>query len=314
MFISTLCNNCNLQFQYKKFLPVYLHNLKGYDAHLFVNALHKYGQANAEITCIPNNEERYISFSKIIKVGEYYCEKAKKNKPIMFEIRFLDTLGFMNAPLEKLVANMRKGCKTIRELRKAFPNTSKYFTNDMQFNLMTKKGVYAYDFMNTYEKLNYPGLPPRKEFYSKLSESRCSTSDYRHAQKVWKEFGCKTYLDYHNLYLKSDVLLLADVIENFRNMCFTNYGLDFEYYYTAPGLSFDAMLKYTKVELELFTDVEMYEFIEKGIRGGLSQISTRYAKANNKYMIGYDPNKQDTYILYVDANNLYGWAMCNTYL
>jgi hypothetical protein len=113
---------------------------------------------------------------------------------------------------------------------------------------------------------------------------------------VWDKFKCKKFMDYHNLYLKSDVLLLSDVWENFRNVCYDNYKLDCLYYYTAPGLSFDAMLKYTKIELELLTDIDKYEFCESGIRGGLSQISKRYAKANNKYMSNYDNTKEDSYI------------------
>ena len=120
-------------------------------------------------------------------------------------------------------------------------------------------------------------------FYSKLYNASCSDEDYQQALKVWDTFKCKTFLDYHNIYLQSDVLLLADVWSAFRETCYKNYNLDCLYYYTAPGLSFDAMLKFTKIELELFTEIEMYEFCEQGIRGGLSQISKRYAKANNKY-------------------------------
>lgn len=308
-FISSLCSTCNLKFQYKTFLPVYLHNLKGYDAHLFINALHKYGQTGTEISCIPNNEERYISFSKNIKVGEYYCKKYKKIKPIMFEIRFLDTLGFMNSSIESLVNNLRSGCKTVEKLREAFPNTSKHFNNNTQFEFMTQKGVYPYDYIDTYDKLNLAVLPPKEAFKSRLYDAECSDEDYKQAEDVWKAFGCETFLDYHNLYLKSDVLLLADIWENFRNTCYKNYELDCCYYYTAPGLSFDAMLKFTKVKLELFTEQDMYEFCESGIRGGLSQISTRHAVANNKYMTAYNPQTEDSYILYLDANNLYGWAM-----
>jgi hypothetical protein len=117
-----------------------------------------------------------------------------------------------------------------------------------------------------------------------LYNSACDEDDYKTAENVWSIFNCKSFLDYHNIYLASDVLLLADVWSAFSKTCYDNYNLDTAYYYTAPGLSFDAMLKFTDVKLELFTDIEMYEFCEKGIRGGLSQISTRYAKTNNKYM------------------------------
>ena len=308
-FISSLCNECNLKFVYKPFLPVYLHNLKGYDCHLFVNALYKYGSKDEEITCIPNNEERYISFSKNIKVGEYQCKKDKKTKPITFEIRFLDTIAFMNSSIEKLVDNLASSCNTTDELRKAFPNTSSHFKNDEQFKLMTQKGVYPYEFIDTYEKLNVKELPPQEQFYSRLYNSKCSNEDYQQAVKVWGTFECKTFLDYHNIYLQSDVLLLADVWSAFRETCYKNYNLDCLYYYTAPGLSFDAMLKFTKVELELFTEIEMYEFCEQGIRGGLSQISKRYAKANNKYMSTYNDKEEESYLVYLDANNLYGHAM-----
>jgi len=120
----------------------------------------------------------------------------------------------------------------------------------------------------------------------------------------------KTIKDYHDLYLKTDVCLLSDVFESFRKTCFKNYGLDPAHYYTAPGLSWDAAFKHTKAKIECFTDYEMVLFIEKGMRGGISQISHRYAKANNKYMgKDYDKSKKSSYIMYWDMNNLYGKAM-----
>ena len=215
----------------------------------------------------------------------------------------------MNSSIESLVDNLRSGCNTVEKMRANFPNTSSHFKDDNEFVEMIKKGVYPYDYISSYDKLNIDHLPEQKEFFSKLYNEHCSDEDYKQALKVWSLFKCKTFLDYHNLYLKSDVLLLADVWANFRNVCYSNYKLDCEYYYTAPGLSFDAMLKYTKIELELFTDMSMYEFTESGIRGGLSQISHRYAKANNKYMSNFDESKETSSILYLDANNLYGWAM-----
>jgi hypothetical protein len=127
--------------------------------------------------------------------------------------------------------------------------------------------------------------------------------------QVWDTFQCSTFGDYHDLYLKSDVLLLADVFENFRHVCLETYELDPTHYYTAPGLSWDAMLKYTKIRLDLINDVDMYQMVESGIRGGISVISQKYAKANNPYMDNYDASQPSNYLMYLDANNLYGWAM-----
>ena len=114
---------------------------------------------------------------------------------------------------------------------------------------------------------------------------------------------------YHDLHLKSDVLLLADVFQNFRKTCLTYYGVDPCHYITSPGFAWDAMLKMTKINLDLISDIEMQLFIEKGMRGGISYIAHRHAKANNKYMKNCNEKEESTYIMYLDANNLYGWAM-----
>ena len=116
--------------------------------------------------------------------------------------------------------------------------------------------------------------------------------------------------EYHDLYLKTDVLLLTDIFENFRNLCMTYYGLDPAYYMTLQNFAWDAMLKKTNITLDLVHDQDMYEMIEKGKRGGVCQVSSKYAKANNKYMKDYDNNTISSYLTYLDANNLYGLAMC----
>ena len=234
------------------------------------------------INAIPNNMEKYMAFM----LGNH--------------LTFIDSFQFMSSSLEKLVSNMPK---------KSFKYTSEVFEGK-EFDLMVRKGVYPYDYMDSFDKFNEK-LPSKEEFYSLLNDEHISDEDYEHAQNVWNTFSLKNMGDYHNLYLGSDVLLLADVFENFRKTCLEYYKLDPCHYFTSPGLSWDAMLKMTNIKLELMTDIDMFQFIEKGLRGGISYIANRYGKANNKYMKDYDKIKKapSKYIMYLDANNLYGLAM-----
>ena len=163
--------------------------------------------------------------------------------------------------------------------------------------------------MSEFSRLGETSLPSKDRFFSSLTGEHISVDDYERAQNVWKAFGMKSMRDYHDLYLMTDVLLLADIMESFRKVCRTNYGLDPLWYYTAPGLAWDACLEVTGIELDLISDPDMYLFTEMGIRGGISTITKRHAAANNKYMSGYDSGKSGRYIPYLDANNLYEWAM-----
>ena len=287
-------NKCNLMCKKPRVLPVIFHNLQGYDAHLFIKQLAK---LEGKLDCIPSTEEKYISFSKTIKVGEYkhICGNIL---PINFEIKFLDSFKFLQTSLANLVSNLSSD---------DFNNTKHVFKSNT--SLLTRKGVFPYDYVSSIDKLSETQLPPKDEFYSKLNDEDISDEDYQHAIKVWNKFGCKTIKDYHDLYLKSDVLLLADVFEKLRSTCLKHYKLDPAHYYTSPGLAWEACLKITGQHLELLSDYDMLMMFERGIRGGITHISKRYAEANNKYMKNYDPEKKSTFIQYLDANNLYGWAM-----
>ncbi|WAR16232.1 LOW QUALITY PROTEIN: hypothetical protein MAR_030826 [Mya arenaria] len=256
---------------------------------------------------------------------EVYKRINLKQNPVIYtkqtedeDLRFIDSFKFMASSLDKLVGYLQKDrfvnfeCGASGTLCQSLerPSQSETYVEFAQsarrFALLTRKGVYPYDYVDGLEKLAETQLPPKNEFYSKLSGDDISDEDYVHAQQVWKEFKCKIMRDYHNLYLTSDVMLLADVFETFRDVCLTNYNLDPAWYYTAPGLAWDAALKLTKVMLELISDPDMLLMIEKGITGGVSTIMTRYGKANNKNMGDeFDPKKDSTYLQYLDANNLF---------
>ena len=272
-------------------IPVIFHNLRGYDSHFLMQHIgaiankHTYINKKGEekqmnINAIPNNMEKYMAFM----LGNH--------------LTFIDSFQFMSSSLDKLVSNL-----PIQSLK----YTSQIFKGK-KLDLMARKGVYPYDYMDSFDKFNEK-LPTKEEFYSILNDEHISNEDYKHAQNVGEEFKLKTMGEYHNLYLKSDIFLLADVFENFRRTCLEYYKLDPCHYFTSPGLSWDAMLKMTGIKLELMTDIDMFQFIEKGMRGGISYIANRYGKANNKYMKTYDKKASSKYIMYLDANNLYGWAM-----
>jgi len=279
-------------------LPVIFHNLKGYDSHFIIQTLglvKKRLDSSTEITIIPTTTEKYLSFS-------------------FDNIVFLDSLQFMNSSLASLVDALNKV-----ELKNKGVNGESVFTHfNKEFNgetsdleLLRQKGIFPYDYYSNEAVLNENKLPTIDKFYSKLNEEDAKLEDYVRANLVFDKFNCKNIYDYLSLYLKTDVLLLADVFENFRSMCKNYYDLDPCHYYTAPGFSWDSMLLMTGVKIECFKQgqEDMLNMVKGSIRGGVSMISTRYAKANNPYMESYDKNESTSYISYLDANNLYGWSM-----
>ena len=291
-------NKCNLNYSKPKDVPVFFHNLSGYDSHLFIRSLAS-PNPKEYIKCIPNNEEKYITFTKNKIVGQYTNKKGEV-KDKTFKIVFKDSLKFMRSSIEALANNLPED---------GFKNISKYYTPE-QVELIKQKGFYPYEYMDTEEKFNDTKPAPQEAFYSKLTGKGISNKNYKHVLNVSNSFNMETMKDYHKLYNETDALLLADVFENFRDLCLKIYGLDPVHYYTAPGLAWDACLKITNINLELLSDLNMLLIFEKGIRGGISMISNRYGEANNKYMGNrFNKNKLKKHLIYLDANNLYGDAM-----
>ena len=287
--------DCNLNFtHWKSFIPVIFHNLTGYDSHLLVREAGNFcRENNLDISCVPRNNTKFITF----KIGK---------------LKFIDSFSFLSTSLENLVDNMRTGGSEFQHLRKNI-NLFKFGRSRTRINrdipLLNRKGIYPYDYMIDFDSFEEEELPEKSAFKSALNYSEVDEKDYEHAKNVWKHFKIKNLGEYNDLYLLTDVFLLADVFEEFRNLCMKNDNLDPCCYITLPSFSWDSMLKRTKVELENISDEDMYMLLEEGIRGGVSYISHRYAKANNKYMKSYDSSKESSYITYVDANNLYGWSM-----
>ncbi|CAB3983697.1 Gastrula zinc finger [Paramuricea clavata] len=232
MYRGAAHNICNLKYRITWKVPVVFHNLRGYDSHLIMQEI---GKFKMNVNVIPNNMEKYISFS------------LGKN------LVFIDSIQFMASSLEALVSNLPP--EDFRIVGKRWKGED--------FNLVTQKGVFPYEFLDDIRKLDTEGLPSKDKFYSSQYESEVKEEYYQRAQKVWDHFKMKTLRDYHDLYLETDVLLLADVFENFRRTCLESYELDPAHYVSAPGLSWNAFLKKSGEEIELVSDMDMFQFFEK---------------------------------------------------
>ena len=292
---------CNLG--YSSFLnsQYFFHSLKNYDAHLVIataNELNIELNEHKRIDIIAQNSEKFITFS-------------------FGACQFKDSLAFLSASLDKLVRlNKYEGNEQVKEWENHFryTKTNPYIKSKTDLNLLTDKGIYPYDYMNSFDKFDEEQLSSKEHFYSQLYEEHTTDRDYDRATVVWKHFNITNLGEYHDLYLMTDVSLLTDVFENFRDMCLNYYGLDPAYHITLPNYSWNAFLSLTGVRPQQIHIKEMYEMIENGLRGGMTQCSCKKVEANNKYMNeDFDTPKPSSYISYLDANNLYGLAMCKKF-
>ncbi|XP_024888609.1 uncharacterized protein LOC112465332 [Temnothorax curvispinosus] len=288
-------SRCNLNYRNVYVIPVFFYNLSGYDAHFVVEKIANDFEGGVDL--LPLTKESYISFSKTVKETQ---TDGKWDRYV--KLQFVDSYKFLAASIETLASYLNRD--KLRITRSEYADLS---AEDL--DLLTRKGVFPYEYVDGADKLRDAELPPREAFYSSLTDETASESDYEHATRVRRRFRVRDLGEYSDLYLKTDVLLLANIFENFRDACSASYGLDPAHYYTLPGYTWDAMLWYTAVRFELLTDIDMVLFVERGIRGGLSQCSLRYARANNRHVPTHDSSQPTTYLMYYDVNNLYGWAM-----
>jgi hypothetical protein len=268
-------------------MPVLFHNMKNYDSHVL--CIEGYGKMEGwSFNVIPQTTERYIGTICRFKVDEYETVEGEK-KPVYYDLKFLDSVQFLNASLLSLVDKLAKDRFKICVATCGVGAESVY----------TRKGVFPYSWLDRWSKLEATSLPAKEDFMDTLTDSiNITDADHVHAQRVWVEHGCTSFKDYLLLYLKSDVCQLADVFEAFRSCCLQEDGLDPVNYFTIPAMSYDSCFKLTGCHIDLLTEVEMYQFFEKGIRGGMTFV--------NKHLTVHDDS---TDILYVDANNLYGSAL-----
>ena len=284
---------CHLRYKIPKAIPVVFHNSSNYDYHFIIKGLAE--QFKEEFECLGENTEKYITFSVLIKKEITKNDKNGNDKitKISYKIKFIDSCRFLSTSLSNLVSNLSEGlhsdkctdCKSYlyymkikdeqlifrcfdckknykkdfnKELINRFSSTYKFCDEDInKFILLLRKCVYPYEYMDSWERFDETLFPDKEAFYSNLNMEDITDVDYMHAKRVFKNLSNKNLGDYRDLYVQSDTILLADIFENFRNMCIKVYELDPAHFLSEPGLAWQACLKKTEVKLELLTDVDM---------------------------------------------------------
>ena len=293
-------DKCNLQYKFPKdnvnnkyLISVFAHNSQNFDNSFLIKALNNI--KNVSFSALPRNSNKFIS----LKIENFI---------------FKDSFLFLN---KSLYLTKTIGDDDRISLKQEF---------GQNYKLLTKKGIYPYDYFDNIKKYNEEKIPDHTNFKNKLNNKNISNEEYKHAHNVFKIFKCKNLVDYRILYLKTDVCHLSDVFQKFSIFAYEKYGLDCRYSYTLPGYSWQCMLKMTKIELDLISDQDMYLFLIDSIRGGITQVNKKYSKADNKYTRNQynewenikikkkfknklKTNNLNKYLLYLDANNLYGYSM-----
>ena len=285
-FRFTLCNTCNFTHAKRDTLiSVLAHSGTFYDTHLLINELAKRSSIQSgqcRLTIIPKNREHYLSI-------RYGC------------FVFLDSYQFLSNSLSDLADSNKLN---------DFPMLRQYVKNsEEKLQLLSRKGVMCYEFLDCEKKLALTELPSKDDFFDSLTNQAITDEQYDHALKVWDVMNCKTLKDYLLVYLASDVLILTDIFQAFRSITMKNFTLDPTKFMSMPHLSFHAMLRFTGVKLDLMVCPDMVNFITGSIRGGVSSIVNKYAKANFPGLPDYNPEQPISEIAYFDCTSMYAFAL-----
>ena len=292
-------NECNLKYKFKKdnvhneyLINIFGHNSQNFDQSFLIRALQNLDN-RISFSCLPRNSNKFIS----IQIGPFI---------------FKDSYLFLSKILDYLTGTIDDNDRI--SLKQEF--------GEENYKLLTKKGIYPYDYFDNKNKYDELQLPEKEKFFNKLNNKNISNDEYKHALNVFKTFKCKDLLDYSILYLKTDICHLSDVFQKFSNFAYEKYNLDPRHSYTLPGFSWQSMLKMTKIELELISDSDMYLYLMDCIRGGITVVNKKFVKADNIYTRKVHDesldkkvkkklktNDSNKFIMYLDANNLYGVSM-----
>ena len=280
-------NEYNLEYKFKKdsingdyIINIFAHNSQNFDQSFLIKVLQNLDN-KIPFSCLPRNSNKFIS----IQIANFI---------------FKDTYLFLNKSLDYLTKTMNDEDRL--SLKQEF--------GEENYKLLTKKGIYPYDYFDNTKKYKQNILPIKSEFFNKINNKDISDENYEHANNVFKTFKCNNLLDYSILYLKTDLCHLTDIFQKFSNFAYEKYELDCRHSFALPGYSWECMLIMTKIELELISDSDIYLFLMDYIRGGMTVCNKKYVKADNIYTRKNDENSDiNKYLIYLDANNLYGLSM-----
>ena len=289
-FLGPAHAKCNLGRQKQTKIPVFLHNMKGFDGNFILQSL-RYKEViddikrrKSRVGGLPDNTEHF----KTINILNY---------------RFLDSFSFLSMSLAKLIENLGSDYEFPLTQQMMYKGKS---LSHIDMKLLTRKSVFPYEICTSVSKMEEcKKFPPRDAFFSTLTQDAISEADYLHGEEMFTKFGCENMLEYLEIYCLLDTLLLADAVHQYRNATYDEFGLDICHYISSPQISFDIMLKTTEVSLDMISCPEQLNMIEQAIRGGVSFVDTRYVNLGDDF----SPSESNEWILYCDCNNLYGMAM-----